>query len=180
MLEEKNKIRKLIKEIKKTITDDYKQNASDKVFSLIFKLNEWNEAEKILMYYSLPDELPTEKYLKLITDKNIYLPKVNGNDLDILLYEKDKLCIGKYGIMESFGSVPIKPNEIDLVLVPGIAFDIKKNRLGRGKGYYDKLLKTTKAVKIGIGFSFQLMECIPHNDNDIKMDIIITPDSIIR
>jgi 5-formyltetrahydrofolate cyclo-ligase len=63
---------------------------------------------------------------------------------------------------------------IDLAIIPGLAFDKENNRLGRGKGYYDKFLKTTSAFKLGICFSEQLLDSIPHDELDVKMDKVIT------
>ncbi len=65
-------------------------------------------------------------------------------------------------------------DKIDLIIVPGIAFDKSLNRLGRGKAYYDKLLKDSKAIKIGVCFDFQLLESVPVDKYDVKMDLIIT------
>ena len=65
-------------------------------------------------------------------------------------------------------------NSIDFIIVPGVAFDNQKNRLGRGKAYYDKLLKNTKAFKAGVCFGFQLLDSVPVNSFDEKMDLVIT------
>jgi 5-formyltetrahydrofolate cyclo-ligase len=71
-------------------------------------------------------------------------------------------------------------SKIDLVIAPGIAFDKNKSRLGRGKGYYDRFFINKRIVKIGVGFDFQLLESIPVNQFDIKMDKIITPSFSIE
>ncbi|HQG08910.1 MAG TPA: 5-formyltetrahydrofolate cyclo-ligase, partial [Dysgonamonadaceae bacterium] len=70
-------------------------------------------------------------------------------------------------------------DSIDLIIVPGVAFDRKLNRLGRGKGYYDRLLSQLKSPKIGICFDFQLLESIPVEDWDIKMDMIVAQNEIV-
>ena len=72
------------------------------------------------------------------------------------------------------------PGSIDWIIVPGVAFDKKLNRLGRGKGYYDKLLVQTSATKIGICYELQLFDEIPAEPHDIKMDFIITENNIIH
>jgi len=68
--------------------------------------------------------------------------------------------------------------KIDLVIVPGIAFDWQKNRLGRGKGFYDRFFEKNNLLKIGVCFDFQFLETVPHSKHDIKMDIIVTSDGI--
>lgn len=180
MQERKNNIRALIRNMKKTLSDEEKTTASDKVFTILTKLPEWISAKKILLYYSLPDEISTIKFLSKIQDKEFFLPKVKGENLDILPYHKNQLETGAFNIKEPTDNDPTNPNELDLIVVPGIAFDYHRNRLGRGKGFYDRLLQQCNAIKIGIGYDFQILDSIPYNDYDIKMDIIITPNYLIR
>ena len=67
-----------------------------------------------------------------------------------------------------------------MIIVPAVAFDFNKNRLGRGKGFYDRLLsQATNAIKIGVGYDFQIFETIPTEPHDIPMDIVITPNHVI-
>ena len=79
-----------------------------------------------------------------------------------------------FGIDEPIGNVYDNPEKIDLIVVPGVAFDKKNNRLGRGKAYYDKLLKTANTFKVGICFDFQLIDSVPVDKYDIKMDLVIS------
>lgn len=113
-----------------------------------------------------------EKWSK---EKNIVLPVVIGEELELRLYTGPKdLAIGAYGIAEPTGEVFTDYEAIDLAVVPGMAFDKDGHRLGRGKGYYDRLLPRIPAVKIGICFPFQLIEEVPTESSDICMNIIIT------
>jgi 5-formyltetrahydrofolate cyclo-ligase len=73
------------------------------------------------------------------------------------------------------GCVEIPLEKFDLVLVPGVAFDLSGNRLGRGKGFYDQLLAKISGVKCGVGYDFQLLEKIPAEPHDAKVDFVITP-----
>ncbi|EJW99876.1 5-formyltetrahydrofolate cyclo-ligase [gut metagenome] len=85
------------------------------------------------------------------------------------------LVVGSYGILEPIGEAIQTYTSIDLIIVPGMAFDKQGHRLGRGKGYYDRLLpKIPQAYKIGICFPFQLLEEIPTEPFDICMDEILT------
>jgi 5-formyltetrahydrofolate cyclo-ligase len=128
------------------------------------------------MYYSLKDEVQTDAFIeKWYQQKNILLPVVQGEDLILRQYTgKESLQTGAYHIEEPVGEVFSSYQKIDAVIVPGVAFDKKGNRLGRGKGYYDRLLPQLKATKIGICFPFQLVEEVPTEPFDIKMDKIIT------
>lgn len=177
----KKEIRKQIKELRLGLSDSDKNIASHDVFNRLENHSEFIKAENILFYYSLPDELPTVNFIrKWSKSKNIYLPRVNGDDLDILAYDDSNLSIGSYDIEEPIGDELIDYNTIDLIIVPAVAFDYDKNRLGRGKGYYDRLLsKAVNAIKIGVGYDFQLVEKLPTEQHDIPMDYIITPNNIL-
>jgi len=99
-----------------------------------------------------------------------------------ILTDWNHLSIGAYGILEPARSqiVPIEPNTIDLVIIPGIGFDKTGNRMGHGKGYYDRFLPLAKkAIRIGLCFEFQIKDQIPTEPSDQKVDYIITEERII-
>ena len=81
--------------------------------------------------------------------------------------------------MEPVGENFMNYNKVDLIIIPGVAFDRKKNRMGRGKGYYDRFLSKMKAPKMGICFEFQLFDDIPNDENDVKMDYIVSENELI-
>ena len=138
-------------------------------------------ADKILMYPSLPDELSTIDFIdKWHTRKHFFLPRVNGVNLDVLPYDRTRLQYGSFHIEEPTGDDIEDIDNIELIIVPGIAYDNRGNRVGRGKGYYDRLLSRTKATKIGIGYDFQLVDEIDSEPHDITMDIVITDSRIIN
>ena len=176
---EKTAIRKEIKQLKSQLTGFDKHQASTLVFQKLYELNEWKDSNHILVYHSLPDELQTIDFLANTSGKSLYLPKIVGNELMIVKYNPNELESGSFNILEPSSDDYVCPKNIDLVIVPGIAFDHQKNRLGRGKGYYDKLLTHTEAIKIGICYDFQLLESVPTSSHDIKMDIIISPNTTI-
>lgn len=128
------------------------------------------------MYYSLPDEVQTHDFVeKWRGKKNILLPVVVGDDLELRTYTgRQELSEGAFHIDEPTGRTFTDYDAIDLVIVPGVAFDNNGNRLGRGKGYYDRLLPRIRAHKIGICFPFQLVKEIPTEPFDKKMDKIIS------
>ncbi|MDE6668296.1 MAG: 5-formyltetrahydrofolate cyclo-ligase, partial [Muribaculaceae bacterium] len=134
----------------------------------------------ILMYHSLPDELSTRRFLdKWSGRKHFYLPRVNGVNLEILPYEQTRLELGSFHIEEPTGDDMVDPSQIEMMVIPGVAFDRRGNRMGRGKGFYDRLLQTAKATKIGVGYEFQLMDEIPTEEHDVPMDIVITQSGTI-
>ncbi len=136
----------------------------------------FRQAHTILLYHSLPDEVCTHDFIrKWSAYKQVLLPVVAGNDLELRRYTGPAdLKKGAYGIEEPVGEPFTDYNSIDLAVIPGVAFDVHGNRLGRGKGYYDRLLPhLPHAYKIGICFPFQLLEEIPTEVQDISMDEII-------
>lgn len=137
----------------------------------------FRRAQTVLLYHSLQDEVQTHAFIeKWSRRKNIILPVVAGDVLELRAYTgPDDLSIGSYGIAEPTGELFTDYASIDLAVIPGVAFDSKKHRLGRGKGYYDKLLPLLpSALKAGLCFPFQLVEEVPAEPFDICMDIIIT------
>lgn len=157
------------------------QRLGELSFSAIRKLlshQRLKEARTIMLYYSLPDEVDTHTLADslLMSRKTILLPRVTGDGtMELRRYTGPcSLTPGAYGIMEPTGSVFADYASIDLAVIPGMAFDRHGNRLGRGKGYYDRFLPLIpQAYKIGICFPFQMADSIPTDRHDIKMDEII-------
>ncbi len=112
--------------------------------------------------------------------KRFFLPRVNGVNLDILPYEESRLELGSFHIEEPTGDNVADVNDIELMIIPAVAFDRKGNRLGRGKGFYDRLLSSSRATKIGVGYEFQLFDSIPSEAHDVPMDMIITQKTVIK
>ncbi len=177
---EKNEIRRKINNMRRMLDDMERRSAADEVFSRLEQTAAFLMADRILMYHSLPDELHTHSFLgKWGKRKRFFLPRVNGVNLEILPYDESRLELGSFHIEEPTGSETVDPSEIELVVVPAVAYDKKGNRLGRGKGFYDRLLKSTKATKIGVGYEFQLVDDLPTEPHDVAMDIVITQKSTI-
>lgn len=177
---EKREIRRKIKALRTMLTEMEKRSAAQEVFDRLEKTAAFLLADKILMYHSLPDELLTHEFLsKWASRKHFFLPRVNGVDLEILPYEESRLELGSFHIEEPTGSNTVDPSEIELIVVPAVAYDRKGNRLGRGKGFYDRLLKSTKATKIGVGYEFQLYDELPTEPHDVGMDMVITQSTTV-
>ena len=141
-------------------------------------------AQNIVAYYSLVDEVDTHYLIDdlLSAGKSIYLPKV-VSDTEMVLCQytgRDSLLKGAFGIMEPIGKVLPKEEykDIDVVLVPGVAFDKKNHRLGRGKGYYDRFLSSFSSLRstvfYGVCFDFQFVDAIPAEAHDMCVDGVIS------
>lgn len=176
---DKASIRKLMKTKKASLSAEDKLREADMVLRSIEKMPCFQKAQSVLMYYSLPDELPTHNFVqKWAAEKKVYLPRVVGDDLEIAIYG-ELATYGKYGIEEPTAA-SVLPDEIDLVIVPAVALDIKGNRLGRGKGYYDRLLpQCPQAYKIGVALECQLLEELPVDPFDVPLDAVFTASNEI-
>lgn len=162
------------------LSEAEKLSAAEEVFSRLEQTAAFLMADKVLLYHSLPDELSTHQFLrKWGSKKHFFLPRVNGVNLDILPYDEQRLELGSFHIEEPTGTDYVDPSEIELIIVPAVAYDRRGNRLGRGKGFYDRLLGEAKATKIGVGYEFQLVDEIPVEPHDIPMDMVITQTTTI-
>ena len=130
-------------------------------------------ANTVLLYHSLNYEVDTHEFIrKWSNKKRILLPVVVGDDLELRIYtgpENMSFC-GVYGIEEPTGEAFTDYAAIDFIVVPGVAFDAKGNRLGRGKGYYDRALTKLHSYRIGVCFQLQLLPHIPVEPTDLPMD----------
>ena len=175
----KQEIRKEIKRVKLNISKEGKEAAAIEVMNKIEALPQFIGAKNILLYNALPDELPTECMLnKWDKEKNLFLPVVDGENLIIKRYDKEFVRVGAFGIIEPLGD-NVDSKIIDFIIVPGVAFDKNLNRLGRGKGYYDRLLSESNAFFAGVGYHIQVLDNIPVEEHDIKMNCIITEREIL-
>ena len=142
-------------------------------------------AKTVLLYYPLPDEVDVRPLLNSLVQqgKRVILPKVvSDSDLTLHTYKSQKdLEPGAFGIMEPT-SKEISLDDIEdtaVAIVPGMAFDTSGHRLGRGKGYYDRLLAHIPFIyKIGLCFHFQLQKAIPADRHDIVMNEIIYSNTL--
>lgn len=177
----KKEIRKEIKQLKGCLTDNEKIQSAISVFEKIEATDFFHHASNILLYNSLPDELSTKETIpKWDKIKKIFLPRVNDSDLEILPFDASMIEKGAFNIDEPIGDNLCDISVIDLIIIPAIAFDQDGNRIGRGKGYYDRLLQKASALKIGVGYDFQIIPHIDSEPHDIPVDIIVTPNNFIN
>lgn len=116
------------------MSDEERIAAARRVFDLVEQTAAFTLAEHILMYHSLPDELSTREFIdRWSSRKSFYLPRVNGVNLDILPYDRSRLHLGAFNIEEPTGDETADIADIELIIVPGVAYDRRGNRIGRGK-----------------------------------------------
>ncbi len=139
-----------------------------------------------MLFASLPDEFSTRVLIAqaLKDGKTVALPRTaarSGEILPMRLREPSGLVLGTYHIPEPADGEPIALKELQFVLVPGRAFDDKGNRLGRGRGYYDRFLSRLPAgtVKCGAGYDCQLLDEVPTKAGDVPVDLVVTEAGVV-
>ncbi len=157
---------------------------SSRVVNRLLKLPEYQKAEKILGYASFGTEVDTLPLLRRAVreKKEVFLPRLSGKSIRIFRVRdlRRDLKTGAFGILEPVrSSRQGKPSELDMILVPGLGFDRKGNRLGRGLGYFDRFLKKAKrARKAALAFGEQIVKKIPCEAHDVRVDLIVTDRGI--
>ena len=174
----KSELRQQMKVLKRQFTSNQLREQSLALVNKVLNHPRVNAAKTILLYYSMADEVDTHNLVDLLREqgKTVLLPVTLAHELEIRRYEGPKsLQEGRaFHIMESTGAVFTQLHTIDLVIVPGMGFDSQGNRLGRGKGYYDRFLRLVpQAYKLGLCFDFQKVASVPTKDTDVRMDEII-------
>jgi len=182
----KEKFRKEIKEKRRKHSKEEQRKKSKEIKEKLFGLKEYRDAKTVLFYVSYNGEVFTHDIIKeALKVKKVIVPISNKEDntLSLSILESwDDLELGSYGILEPKKDriKEISIDDIDLIIVPGVGFDLNGNRMGHGKGYYDKLLEKTKATSIGLAFEFQIIEKIPTEPHDISLDKIVTESRVIN
>ena len=152
---------------------------SKTIQEFVIKSKEFESAKVVGTYYALGSEVTTELIIKRATilGKKIALPRVEEDKITFYeLSSMKSLIRGRFGILEP--SPYEQMSDIDILIVPGIAFDKKGNRLGYGMGFYDRLLSCKRTFSIGLAYSFQLLENLPHDKYDKRLDAIASEDGI--
>ncbi len=195
MEEKKRKIRQKFLKKRNNLSRDEIKSKSEKIEKELFSLPEFQRAKTVMFYVSFRSEVETEKMTRntLKLKKKIVIPVVHGEKIVVSEIKnlKKELTKGSFGIKEPKKEFRRRVNqkEIDLVVVPGVVFDKRGGRLGYGRGYYDRFLRS-KSIKsrmsrsrqcalIGLAFDLQIARKIPLVKGDMKVDKIVTESGIV-
>ena len=173
----KQDLRQAMKQRKAAHTKEELAALSERVVAALCATPQWQQAHTVLLYHSLPDEVDTHQLIgsALQDGKRVLLPVVVGDELELRETDAKNLQEGAFHIWEPTGGAWTAYEAIDLAVIPGVAFTPDGRRLGRGRGYYDRLLPRLNGVtKIGVCWSFQLITQLPTEAHDIAMDFVIT------
>jgi len=182
----KREIRRAVREQARRVSEEQLREYSAAATQLLSEQAEWKSAQRILGYLALRDETDISAAIKsaIVSGKTVALPRYipeQNSYCAALLPEKESfaaLSFGRFGILEPPLGAPVLPlNQLDFVLVPGVAFDSSGKRLGRGKGFYDRLLAETNnaCIKCGVALEEQFVAAIPAEAHDVAMNFILTP-----
>ncbi len=183
----KASLRSAIRQKLKRIPLTQREHDSSRARAILEQQPFWQQAQTILFFAPLPDELDLWPSLTvaLSTGKQVFLPRFAPDTTSYMACQiktpDTDLRIGQFGIREPSESCPEIPlNRLDLLLVPGVAFDLHGRRLGRGKGFYDRLLAAVRGKTCGVAFDEQIVTEIPVEPHDVLLHCILTPSRWIQ
>jgi 5-formyltetrahydrofolate cyclo-ligase len=180
-------LRRQMRQVLERLSGAARAEASRQVCASLRRKAAWTRARFILFFAPLPDEIDIFPLLTTAIEegKSVALPRYIEADraysVSRVADPVGDLERGRYGIREPRASCPgVALNRLDLVLVPGVAFTVAGRRLGRGMGYYDRLLRSVGGMKCGVGFDEQVVPEIPAEPHDVELDLIVTPSRWCR
>ena len=183
-IKEKIEIRKNILNQLKNLTPEEWDKRSRSIINNFLSLPEYKTCWTLMSYVSFNKEVDTIPIIKdaLGKAKTVCVPEVKWEDSTmkpVQIFNLDDIDFSTK-VPQPLSDAKIIPAEIDLIITPGLAFDRGFNRLGRGKGFYDRFLRVCNGIKVSLSFDFQVFESIPVDEKDVPIDIIITETEILR
>ena len=177
--QDKKRVRELLAQKRRLLSKEDIAEQSSKVVAAVEQMPSFQSAKTVLIYYPTHNEVDLLSLIKRYKKEKMFLfPVVHRKAMTVCPYEgNQKMHRGKFNIPEP--TTEPYQGDIDLILVPGVGFDKTGNRLGRGGGYYDKFIGRIgkKTLLVGVGYDFQLVEEIPANSWDKRLDYVVTPSN---
>jgi 5-formyltetrahydrofolate cyclo-ligase len=180
----KASLRKQVADTRNSLTPDERQAKSREIENRLFQLPEFSKASVVMFFASFRSEVNTLPMIKraLALGKRVVLPKVLGKTLalfEIRDVESD-VASGAWGILEPLEKRRVELDSVDLIIVPGLAFDEQGNRLGYGVGFYDKLLSSFIKTTVALAFEIQIVPEVPADKHDVRIVKIVTEKRTIE
>lgn len=142
-----------------------------------------NQVQRIGLYAPIRNEVQTDELFEWLQreGKEVAYPKVHGKRFEFLkVKSREQLVPGQWGIDEPSEGVKIPLKELDLIVMPGVAFDARGGRIGFGQGYYDRELVSFTGLKVGLAYDFQIVETFSHEEHDLECHYIVTEKRVIN
>ena len=183
-MRDKKSLRAEYKAVRDSIDADIRKNQDAIIFQKVIELKEYKRANTIFVYVSFGSEVETKRFIERIISDGKYavIPKCDTKSHTMHTFKIDSLSQlkkGAYGIEEPCEDcVEVLKEHIDLVVVPGLCFDLKGNRLGYGGGYYDRFLADFKGFTVGLSYNECIADIVPADEYDCRLDLIISADGV--
>lgn len=170
---------------RRSLNPDVYRDLSRMAQARLLATPEFIAAVVVALYHPVANEVATEAlhHAAVQAGKRVVYPRINDRHLEfVAATELNELHPGAFGVPEPTGDAPVSPETIDLILVPGVAFDRRGFRLGYGKGFYDRFLAASgdRAHRVGFCFDLQLVEVLPVEAHDVGMQMLITETRTLR
>lgn len=180
----KRRIRHRVLEERDAVPTTLRKEMGERVAGRFLSLPEVQHARTVMLFWSFGSEVPTGLLIDLLHERGVTvgLPRIEHADLLPIRYVPgDPTAATSFGAEEPVGGMRLDPSAIDVVAVPGVAFDRRGGRIGYGRGYYDRFLRGVSAFTVGLGFGHQVLdEDLPGGSFDLPVDAIVTEDETIR
>jgi 5-formyltetrahydrofolate cyclo-ligase len=182
-MDDKRELRKRVRALLEGQEASERRRRSLAVDEKLFALDAFKKATSVCFYVAMPHEVDTAPMIDraIAAGMRVTVPRCDMKTIELSLYEirhRADLKAGTWGIYEPEPHPErlVDPKDVRCVVVPGVAFDAAGNRVGNGKGFYDRFLKkiSPDALKVGLGYSFQLVPRVPVDAHDVKLDLILT------
>lgn len=185
MVKDKKGLRVHFLGIRAKLTGAEVSKKSKLIFQKILTLSETRDKKRFGAYLATKNEVDTKFLIdKLVSQKKeVYLPRFNEGEKAYFFVKFsgwNELETGYFGILQPKNSKKADVQKLDVIFIPGVAFDRSGIRLGWGTGTYDQLLRGSKAIKIGLVYDFQIADSLPREDHDIKVDLIVTEKRVLK
>jgi 5-formyltetrahydrofolate cyclo-ligase len=192
LFSEKSRLRSSVRSVLSAVTQPQRLEWSRVITDRVVELPEWVAARTVLAFSSMPEEMDTGPLLESARrdGKRVFLPRIQGDIITFRLTAGDNLDAGPFGILEPVPGAPAWSNDEDgptIIVCPGLAFDRDFNRLGRGKGYYDRFLGPLVrsqgppvVTAVAVAYECQVVERVPAGPADVAVDAIVTDKRVMR
>lgn len=179
-------LRKQLRKLYRTeLTDEMRQRGSSSVVEQLLQHPLWESSRHVALYMALPDEPALDVLIRQAGERKIYLPRVLSDEAMSFFrldWESQLERSGSFGIWEPQAdeALEVSPRELDLIVIPALAYDARGYRLGRGKGYYDRYLKDCPARRLGVTYALEAIESLPVDPWDLPVEEVISPNPPLR
>ncbi len=180
----KRAVRRAAIERRDLLSEDERSTKSERIVERVLALPEVGAAGTVMAFWSFGSEVQTSALIEQLhgSGTRVVLPRIAEGELEAVAYAPgDPVTATSFGAMEPAGADVVPAEDVDVVIVPGVAFDRRGGRVGYGGGFYDRLFSRAPAVPaVAVAFAVQLVDEVPQGRSDSRVDVIVTEDEVIR